>query len=195
MTDTGHALVAAAVAVVVAGAGAVYLAVVVAVVVRRWRRKVRRWQRHVNRVRRTLRGPRARPERSRPDRPTGDRYRCPASNWAGGPWACRWCNGLLPRGKQTWCGPACRHTWEENHVWAEARAACLRRDGYRCTACGTTDDPQVNHIVPVLGRHSETGCHHHLAGLHVLCGPAGNGCHQAETNRQRAAGLFDRGAA
>lgn len=39
---------------------------------------------------------------------------------------------------------------------------------------------EVNHKVPILGRHAEYGCHHHPDGLETLCHP----CHVAETARQ-----------
>lgn len=49
---------------------------------------------------------------------------------------------------------------------------------------------EVNHIVPILGRHGQWGCHHHLAGIETLCRP----CHVAETARQFAAGEMRRSA-
>ncbi len=39
---------------------------------------------------------------------------------------------------------------------------------------------EVNHLTPILGRHAEFGCHHHLDGLETLC----HRCHVAETARQ-----------
>lgn len=39
---------------------------------------------------------------------------------------------------------------------------------------------EVNHLVPILGRHGEFGCHHHLDGLETLC----HTCHLQETARQ-----------
>ena len=47
---------------------------------------------------------------------------------------------------------------------------------------------EVNHKVPILGRHAEAGCHHHLDGLETLC----HRCHVEVTATQRAAGLLDR---
>lgn len=39
---------------------------------------------------------------------------------------------------------------------------------------------EVNHITPIMGRHAEFGCHHHLEGLETLC----HRCHVQETARQ-----------
>lgn len=39
---------------------------------------------------------------------------------------------------------------------------------------------EVNHREPILGRHAEFGCHHHLDGVETLC----HRCHVAETARQ-----------
>lgn len=47
---------------------------------------------------------------------------------------------------------------------------------------------EVNHKHPVLGRHSQSGCHHHLDGLETLC----HACHLDTTAAQRAAGLLTR---
>lgn len=45
---------------------------------------------------------------------------------------------------------------------------------------------EVNHVVPIIGRHGETGCHHHQSGLEVLC----HACHVEVTSEQRAKGLL-----
>jgi hypothetical protein len=39
---------------------------------------------------------------------------------------------------------------------------------------------EVNHKVPILGRHGQSGCHHHLDGVETLC----RRCHLVETARQ-----------
>lgn len=46
---------------------------------------------------------------------------------------------------------------------------------------------EVNHRTPILGRHHEFGCHHHVDGLETLC----HACHVRETAvqfRHRTAG-------
>jgi len=47
---------------------------------------------------------------------------------------------------------------------------------------------EVNHRTPVLGKHAEAGCHHHLDGLETLC----HRHHLEATRAQRAAGLLAR---
>ena len=39
---------------------------------------------------------------------------------------------------------------------------------------------EVDHRVPILGRHAENGCHHHLEGLRTLC----HRCHLVATAEQ-----------
>lgn len=39
---------------------------------------------------------------------------------------------------------------------------------------------EVNHIVPILGKHAQPGCHHHLDGVETLC----HGCHVRTTAQQ-----------
>lgn len=36
---------------------------------------------------------------------------------------------------------------------------------------------EVDHVQPILGRHGQTGCHHHQDGLQVLC----RACHRRKT--------------
>lgn len=148
--------------------------------------------------RRGHRGPRARPTPPRPPVLEGDEiYRaCPLSRFQGDPKACRWCNGLLPARAGRWCRPQCARAARENHEFGGAggaREAALARDGYACrwSGCGVGASHEhaleVHHIVAIHGRHAETGCHHHLAGLVTLCHPH----HLVDTERQRAAGEFD----
>jgi 5-methylcytosine-specific restriction endonuclease McrA len=161
------------------------------------RRQVRHFRRHPVRTTLALLAIfKARPRPPAPAWPvnlTADAmYRdCPLSAWTGDLDRCRWCDQSLPAGSiSPICGPRCRHEAEANHYFAKAKVFVLQRDGYICAACGTDRDPQVNHAIPCLGRHEQSGCWHHVDGLNVLCGPGGHGCHQLETNRQRAAGYF-----
>lgn len=71
----------------------------------------------------------------------------------------------------------------------EAPAKRFYRTGWRCMRCGTTTHaPEVNHIVPAMGKHAVESCAHHQENLEVLC----RDCHLATTKRQREAGLFKR---
>lgn len=148
------------------------------------RRGVRQWQRHPIRstlavvavVARLRRKPAPLPSRL-PALEGDDIYRsCPLSLWEGGPWACRWCNRLLPARSTRWCSPQCRVTARANHEFGPARDAALQRDGYRCIrlGCGAMATferaLEVNHKTLIHGRHNEPGCHHHLDGLESLCG-------------------------
>lgn len=121
---------------------------------------------------------------------------CPLMRWDGDPARCRWCDGPLPPRRRRWCSDECNNAYGRNHMWAPARGAALRRDGpyardgggrgddgWRCAwpgcpgtaalrARGLTGAVEVDHIEPILGRHGEFGCHHHLEGLqtlHVVC--------------------------
>jgi 5-methylcytosine-specific restriction endonuclease McrA len=66
-----------------------------------------------------------------------------------------------------------RNTWERRRArWTAARPW---RDELRVEL-----RLEVNHRTPILGRHAEFGCHHHVDGLETLC----HRCHVAETARQ-----------
>jgi len=101
---------------------------------------------------------------------------------------CWWCQRPLPKGRRKWCCE--EHGWEyyENHHWSWARSAALQRDDFRCVRCGSSEQPEVHHKNPVLGKHRQHGCWHHLAGLVVLC----HECHLSETAAQRASGEIPR---
>lgn len=98
---------------------------------------------------------------------------------------CAWCGTDLPKRRRRWCSDACDNEFGRNHAWNAARPAALRRDDHRCTreGCDSRLKLEVNHRTPILGRHHEFGCHHHLAGLETLC----HRHHVDVTNAQRAA--------
>lgn len=52
-------------------------------------------------------------------------------------------------------------------VPAEIRIQILERDSYTCQQCGSTDEPQVDHIYPL----SRGGALADPENLQVLCGP------------------------
>jgi hypothetical protein len=163
----------------------------------RWTHRARRrWRRRILPVLIAYRWLKRREHAPRPAVLAGDDiYRtCDLSTWEGGPWACRMCNGLIPRNRTRFCGPQCTDAALDNHVFDRARAARRRMDGYRCVRCGSTEHLEVNHKTPILGLHDVPGCHHHLSNLETLCGGGGTSCHQFTTNGQRARGEFRRRA-
>lgn len=97
---------------------------------------------------------------------------------------CSWCGAKLSKNKKKWCSIKCSTAYRENHHWNAARKAAKKRDGYKCTKCGSTKRLEVNHIEPCLGKHSECGCWHHQDNLETLCNP----CHTDITKIQRAEG-------
>ena len=124
---------------------------------------------------------------------------------------CDWCGAELPPRHRRWCSDACVRAFLYNHRWEDARVEALRRAEVRwtepgkfghpivhvahmCAHCGDVLEQsewtagghvvEVNHKVPVLGKHALMGCHHHQDGLEVLC----RRCHKDVTRRQRAAG-------
>jgi Zn ribbon nucleic-acid-binding protein len=115
---------------------------------------------------------------------------CSLSKWDGDPANCRWCGEALPRNNdgslhktRRYCNQGCSNGWYRNHVWTGARHAAIERDG-KCLKCGAQGPLEVNHKVQVFGRHSASGCHHHLDILETLC----HSCHLEVTNEQRRGG-------
>lgn len=99
------------------------------------------------------------------------------------------CNGCGKelRGRRTaWCSNKCRDSVVENHLYTIARARTKKRDGYKCTRCGSKKRLESNHVVPVNGRRETWGCSNHQQNLETLC----HTCHQKETAHQRSKGLI-----
>lgn len=116
---------------------------------------------------------------------------CFLSRWRGDPKRCRWCDEPLTGRQRRWCSRECSLTYDRNHVWNVASRRRKTLDGDRCVECdGRTPAEafelaiergdyaharryrriEVHHLTPILGRHGEIGCHHHLDGLRTLCG-------------------------
>lgn len=112
--------------------------------------------------------------------------RCPLA--AGTPRGgyCWWCQKKLVGRQRKWCSEDHCFDYLENHHWPYARRAAVERDGYKCVKCGSTEQLEVNHIKPVLGKHAQNGCWHHQTGLITLC----HACHVLETKAQRERGEF-----
>lgn len=116
---------------------------------------------------------------------------------------CNWCGKEL-RGRRTrWCSRACNREYTANHRWTQAKAAAKKEAAYYmcanavATNCGGfigpdddclvfTQQPDVDHIEPCLGKHGVWGCHHHQENLRILCKP----CHKKVTREQHATGAF-----
>lgn len=95
---------------------------------------------------------------------------------------CVWCGAELPRRCKVLCSQDCRDAATANHFWNAARWRMLRGNP-TCAVCGRAENEllaqrpswargavlEVDHREPILGRHGEAGCHHHLDGLQVLC--------------------------
>lgn len=105
---------------------------------------------------------------------------CTMSTWEGDPKRCRWCDTPLRGRQQRWCSQECADSFGRNHWWTWASPAAKKRDGMACTICGSTERLETDHITPCLGRHSDSGCHHHLDGLRTLC----HDCHLTVTAEQ-----------
>lgn len=112
--------------------------------------------------------------------------KCELSSWSGDKKRCKWCDTELSGRQVNWCIEH-KETNEQNHSWGVARREALRRDKYLCTALGCGGKAEeVNHKIPILGKHNEFGCWHHLENLESLC----RSCHLKSTAEQKAQGLF-----
>jgi predicted nucleic acid-binding Zn ribbon protein len=72
----------------------------------------------------------------------------------------------------------------EAQLRAGAQEAQVRRySGYRCERCnGLTEDPEINHITPVIGGNRSVTCLNHEENLELLC----HACHVGTTTDQLA---------
>jgi len=116
---------------------------------------------------------------------------CSLPVWTGLTARCRWCDAELTGRRTVWCSDACSMQYATNHYWSLAKPAALKRDGKRCIQCarGWPDVTlEVNHIIPILGKHSQSGCWHHVEDLETLCREH----HLEATAKQRTMGLFER---
>ena len=121
----------------------------------------------------------------------GDLRDCPLAYGDNDEHKCAWCGKPLVGRQRRWCCYEHGSEWARQHCWTNARDAAKKRAESNCTRCGAHDAVgddgrwrsarlEVNHVSPVLGKHSQNGCHHHLDGLETLC----HDCHVKETARQ-----------
>jgi hypothetical protein len=100
---------------------------------------------------------------------------------------CEWCGAPLTGRQRRWCCSEHGMLWYRTHIWSTARKVALKRDGYHCVREGCKNlDVEVNHKVPIKGKHAKNGCHHHTDGLETLC----HEHHVDETNRQFGRGKY-----
>lgn len=103
---------------------------------------------------------------------------------------CHWCGKKLAGRQRRWCSRTCARTAVKEHRWTQARQAKRAEAAwYECAHCEylyRIDYVQVNHIEPILGKHSQWGCWHHSDNLEVLC----KDCHHLATQKQREDGLI-----
>lgn len=60
----------------------------------------------------------------------------PKGKGANGRGFCRWCHQEVPKGRQTWCGPACLDEYWIRANGQGVRQIVLKRDGGVCSFCG-----------------------------------------------------------
>ncbi len=82
---------------------------------------------------------------------------------------CLICGEAIAPGPCPHCGTRPRNG--STRAWRTVRATVLARDHHRCTRCGTTEQLEVHHLVPVA-----EGGTVDLDRLTVLCSP----CHHAQ---------------
>lgn len=75
------------------------------------------------------------------------------------------------------------HDFLGEELYQALRRDCMQFNAYRrVTDHGTTRHTlEVDHVVQIWGKHSQTGCHHHLDGLRTRCRP----CHRKKTAEER----------
>ncbi len=89
---------------------------------------------------------------------------------------CVECGNGLASPRAVYCSPRCRRLHHARYFWDAARRAVLRRDGYRCRACGRrlrARELDVDHVRELVrgGSPLDPG------NLQSLCRP----CHRAKT--------------
>ena len=110
---------------------------------------------------------------------------CPMKSTEKAKGLCWRCEQPLPKYHRKWCSQDCALWYANNHSWSFVRLAALKRDG-KCVRCGSTNQLEVNHIVPRNGQGYGPGCWHHLEGLETLC----HECHVKVTTEQRRSAKY-----
>jgi 5-methylcytosine-specific restriction endonuclease McrA len=89
---------------------------------------------------------------------------------------CVECSRALGSPRAVYCSPRCRRLHHARYFWDAARRSVLRRDGYRCRACGRrlrARELEVDHVRELVrgGKPLDP------ENLQSLCRP----CHRAKT--------------
>jgi 5-methylcytosine-specific restriction protein A len=89
---------------------------------------------------------------------------------------CVECFAPVDRPRALYCSAACQWKFHGRYFWDAARVVVMRRDGYRCRACGRRGrkrELEVDHIVEIAAG----GASLEYSNLQTLCRP----CHRAKT--------------
>ncbi len=86
---------------------------------------------------------------------------------------CKGCGCKVPKGRISWCCNDCYKEFDPSKV----RRETFKRDGYKCTRCGSKKKLEADHIIPF----SEGGITH-LSNMRTLCSK----CHKKRTSFWRA---------
>jgi 5-methylcytosine-specific restriction protein A len=90
---------------------------------------------------------------------------------------CVECFAPLGRPRALYCSAACQWKFHGRYFWDAARVVVMRRDGFRCRACGRRGrkrDLEVDHIVEIAAG----GASLEYSNLQTLC----RGCHREKTS-------------
>jgi len=93
---------------------------------------------------------------------------------------CRVCGIVLPKSRQTFCGPRCLRDFFMQTDWRRVREVIFARDGGRCMECNeflTLSSCHVDHIIPI----SRGGDEWDLSNLELLCAT----CNLKKGNKSR----------
>lgn len=84
------------------------------------------------------------------------------------PTHCRHCGKELDDLRRWYCGEPCRKAYWSLNVWEIAVDLALSRAGSKCEDCGSTEDLEVHHLVPLNGG-PRRGDLNSQDNLRVLC--------------------------
>lgn len=98
---------------------------------------------------------------------------------------CRRCGAKCKGQRRVYCSNWCQYMYKATHSFGW-RKFVYWRDG-RCVHCGSTENLEINHVVPLNGAPRDP-CTQHADLVELACKP----CHEDITKRQREAGMFNK---